>query len=305
MDEKFSIGGQAVIEGVMIRGPKHYAVAVRTKDRIIIKKARIKQRKSKFYKFPIVRGFYNLADMLVIGIKTLMWSAEQAAGKEEKITKKEFIFTILISLLLAIVFFVALPYFLTIIIGFKEEKSPFLFNFIDGVLRISIFLAYILAISFIKDVRRLFQYHGAEHMAVHCYENNKELILKNIKKFPTLHPRCGTSFIMIVLIISILVFSILPPAVLYFFPGFAHYNIFLRKIILFLLRISLIPLIAGISYELLKLSDKFKNNLLVNILIKPGLWLQMITTKKPNARQIEVAMASVKTLRASEKSKNI
>ena len=141
MDKKLNIGGQAVIEGVMIRGPRHYAVAVRKNSRIVTKKARIKQRKSKFYKLPIIRGLYNLVDMLVIGLRTLMWSAEQAAGKEEKITKKEFIFTIFISLLLAIVFFVALPYFLTIIIGFKEEKSPFLFNFIDGIIRILIFLA--------------------------------------------------------------------------------------------------------------------------------------------------------------------
>ena len=305
MDKKLSIGGQAVIEGVMIRSQKHYAVAVRKKNKIVTKKARIRERKGKFYKLPIVRGFYNLIDMLVIGIRTLMWSAEQAAEKEgkkeEKITKKEFAITILVSFLLAILFFVALPYFLTLIIGFKEESSPFLFNFIDGILRIIIFLAYIFGISFLKDVKRLFQYHGAEHMAVHCYESNKKLSVNNIKKFPTLHPRCGTSFIIIVLLVSILVFSILPPIMLYFFPAFADFNIFLRKVILFFLRISLIPLIAGISYELLKLSDKFKSNFLMGILIKPGLWLQKITTKTPSKAQIEVARQSIKVLLGLEK----
>ncbi len=297
MDKKLNIGGQAVIEGIMIRGPKHYVVAVRKKNKILTKKARIKQRKGIFYKLPIIRGFYNLVDMLVIGLKTLMWSADQAAKEEgEKITKKEMTYTVLISFLIAILFFVALPYFLTSIIGFKEESSPFLFNFIDGIIRILIFLAYILGISFLKDVKRLFQYHGAEHMTVHCYENNKKLTIENIKKFPTLHPRCGTSFIVIVLIISILVFSILPPIVLYLFPGFANFNIILRKIILFFLRISLIPLIAGISYELLKLSDKFKDSFIMGIFIQPGLWLQKITTKKPNKRQIEVARKSVMVL---------
>lgn len=297
MDKKPSIGGQAVIEGVMIRNQKHYAVAVRKKDKIVTKKVRIKQRKGIFYKLPIVRGFYNLVDMLVIGMKTLMWSANQAAEEEgEKITKKEMIYTVLISFLIAILFFVALPYFLTFIIGFKEESNPFLFNFIDGIIRILIFLAYILGISFLKDVKRLFQYHGAEHMAVHCYENNKKLTIENIKKFPTLHPRCGTSFIMIVLIISILVFSILPPIVLYLFPGFANFSIIFRKIILFSLRISLIPLIAGVSYELLKLSDKFKDSFMMNVFIQPGLWFQKITTKKPNKRQIEVARKSVMVL---------
>jgi len=213
-------------------------------------------------------------------------------NRREKFDKHK----LLTGILKAVLFFVALPYFLTLIIGFKEESNPFLFNFIDGVIRILIFLAYVLGISFLKDVKRLFQYHGAEHMAVHCYENNKKLTIENIKKFPTLHPRCGTSFIMIVLLISILVFSILPPIVLYLFPGFANFNIIFRKIILFSLRISLIPLIAGISYELLKLSDKFRDNFMMNVFIQPGLWFQKITTKKPNKKQIEVARKSVMVL---------
>jgi len=305
MDKKLNIGGQAVIEGVMIRGRNHYVASVRKNNKIITKKARIRQRKGKFYRLPVIRGFYNLVDMLLIGIRTLMWSADIASEEGEKITKKEITFTIAFSFLLAMLFFVALPYFFTIIMGFKEESSPFLFNFIDGILRIMIFLAYIIGISFLKDVRRLFQYHGAEHMAVHCYENGKKLSVENIRKFPTLHPRCGTSFITIVLLISILVFSVLPQIVLYSFPNFANFNVFLRKIILFFLRISFIPLIAGISYELLKLSDKFKDSFLMGIFIQPGLWLQKITTKKPNQKQIEVARKSVKELLNAEKAKNI
>ncbi len=305
MKKKLNIGGQAVIEGIVIRGPKHYVVSVRKKNRIITKKAMIKQRKSMFLKWPVVRGFVNLIDMLVIGIKTLMWSANMAAEEDEKLTKKELTFTILLSLLLVIIFFIALPYFLTTVVGFKEETRPILFNLIDGIIRIGIFLAYIAGISLMKDVRRLFQYHGAEHMAVHCYEHGKKLTIENIKKFKTLHPRCGTAFIMIVLVISIFVFSVLPAFIIYLFPDFVYMNVFLRKSILFLLRISLIPLIAGISYELLKLSDKFKGNFFIGLLIKPGLWLQMITTKKPNKRQIEVARESVRTLLRLEKAKNI
>lgn len=301
-----NIGGQAVIEGVMIRGPKRYAVAVRKKNKIITKKGRIKQRKSKFYKLPIIRGFINLIEMLVLGTKTLMWSADQVIEDgEEKITKKDITMVLAFSFLIAILFFTVLPYFLTLFIGFKEETSPFLFNLIDGIIRISIFLAYIIGISYMKDVKTMFQYHGAEHMAVHCYENNKKLNVENIKKFPTLHPRCGTAFIMIVLVVAILTFSIITPIILKVFPQLLNLNAFLRRVILVLIRISLLPLIAGLSYELLKFSAKYEKNFIMKILILPGLLMQKITTKKPNKKQIEVARESVKILLASEKSKNI
>lgn len=302
MNKKINIGGQAVIEGVMIRGPKYYTVSVRKKKKIITKKEKIKVRKGKFFKLPVVRGFFNLVDMLKLGISSLTWSMDQQLEAEnmEKLSKTAMASTIAFTVAIGLLFFVALPYFLTLIIGFKEETSPFLFNFVDGLIRISIFLGYIISISFIKDIKVLFQYHGAEHMAVHCYENNKRLNVGNIKKFPTMHPRCGTSFIFIVLLSSILVFSILPPVVFYLFPNFIHINLILRKFILFLLRISLLPLIAGLSYELLKLSDKFKDNIFMNLLIQPGLLIQKITTKKPTKKQIEVAMESVKSLLSME-----
>ena len=307
MQKRLSIGGQAVIEGVMIRSPKYNVVAVRKGKKIAIKKEKIKQRKSRFYKLPVVRGFYNLIDMLAIGMRSMMWSANQQleAEKQEKISKKEIGFSIIFAIVLGFGLFFVLPYFMTNLIGYYEETKAFLFNIIDGMIRIIIFLFYIFAISLMKDVKILFQYHGAEHMSIHCYEKNKKLDVNNVKKFPTLHPRCGTAFIMIVLVVSILVFSILTPIVLYFFPSLAEMHVFPRKVILFLTRLSFLPLIAGISYELLKFSAKYEKNPLMKIFIFPGLLMQKITTKKPNKGQIEVAMAAVNKVLQLEKAKNI
>ena len=301
--KKINVGGQALIEGVMIRGPYKYVAAVRKKSKIVSKEGKIPSRKYAFMKWPFIRGFVNLVDMLVIGIRSLMWSAEQAAPKEEKIGKNELAFTILISIGFAIIFFIALPYFLTNLIGFTEEKKPILFNIIDGIIRILIFLIYIAAISFMKDVRMLFQYHGAEHKAIHCYEKNKKLSIANVKKFTTLHPRCGTSFLLIVFIVSIFVFSLLPSIILLYYQNFSSLTVWLRKGILFPVRILLIPFIAGISYEILKISDKKQNNFLFKLISMPGLWLQKITTKEPNKKQIEVAVCSIKKLLSIEKIK--
>ena len=306
MEKKLAIGGQAVIEGVMIRSQNYNVVSVRKGKKIIIKKDKIKQRKGKFCKLYVIRGFYNLADMLVIGMKSLMWSAEQQTGtkKEEKISKTEMTLTVIFAIGFAILLFVALPYFATLFIGFKEETQPFLFNFIDGIIRIGVFLLYIAAISLLKDVKILFQYHGAEHKAIHCYEHSKKLNIKNIQKFSTLHPRCGTAFIMIVMVVAILTFSIITPIILFLFPYLATMHVFPRKLILFLIRISLIPFIAGISYEFLKFGAKHEKNPLMKVFISPGLLMQKITTKEPNAKQIEVAMTAVKKVLLSEKREN-
>ena len=301
-NKKIRVGGQAVIEGVMIRGLNHYVVAVRKNRKIIAKKATIKKKKYNFLKWPFIRGFVNLAEMLLIGIKSLMWSAEQVSGEEE-IGKNEITFAILVSIAFAVLFFIALPYFLTNLIGFTEDKKPVLFNLVDGVIRILIFLAYIFLISFMKDVKILFQYHGAEHKAIHCYEKNKKINVANVKKFTTLHPRCGTSFLLIVFIVSILVFSLLPSIILLYFANFSNLNIWLRRGILFPVRILLIPLIAGISYEILKISDKRQENLLFKLISAPGLTLQKITTKEPNKKQIEVAIISLKNLLEAEMKK--
>src|SRR3989338_607365 len=244
MSKKLNIGGQAVIEGVMIRSPKYNVIAVRKNSGIKIKEERIKERKG-IYKLPIVRGFFNLIDMLVIGMKAINWSANQQLGKKEKISKKEAGFSIISAIVLVFGLFFVLPYFITNLIGYYEETKPFLFNLIDGIIRIVIFLFYIVAISLIKDVRTLFQYHGAEHMSIHCYEKGKKLDVKNVKKFTTLHPRCGTSFLLIVFIVSILVFSLLPSIILLYYPNFSSLTVWLRKGILFPVRILLIPFIAG------------------------------------------------------------
>jgi len=299
-----SVGGQAVIEGVMIRGLHHYVVAVRKNKKLIAKKGRINKKQYNFFKWPFIRGFVNLVEMLIIGIKSLIWSAEQASG-EEKLGKNELAFTIFISVGFVILFFIALPYFLTSLVGFTEEKRPILFNIVDGIIRILIFLIYIVAISFMKDIKTLFQYHGAEHKAIHCYEKGRKIGVMNVKKFTTLHPRCGTSFLLIVFIVSIFVFSLLPSIILYYHPSFLNLNVWLRKSILFPIRILFIPIIAGISYEILKISDKKQNNFLFKMISMPGLALQKITTKEPSKKQIEVAIFSLKKLLSIEKNKKI
>lgn len=301
--KKLNIGGQAVIEGVMIRGPKKYVVAVRKARSIISKQGRIPIKQSKFLKLPFVRGSVNLIDMLVIGFKSLAWSAEQAGDEGEKIGRKEIALMLLFSVLIVVIFFIGLPYILTYLLGFSEEKKPVLFNLVDGVIRIAFFLGYIFAISFMKDVKTLFQYHGAEHKAIHCYEKDRKLSVDNVKKFTTLHPRCGTSFLLIVLIVSIFVFSILPSVIILYYPEFSNLSVWLRKSVLFVVRILLIPVIAGISYELLKISDRYQNNILFRLISLPGLGLQKITTQEPSNKQIEVAVYSLKKLLEIEKEK--
>ncbi len=300
--KKISVGGQAVIEGVMIRGPKRYVVAVRKGSKIVLKKGDIPLKRYSFLKLPFVRGFVNLADMMVIGIKSLMWSAEQT-NEEEKLGKNELAWTLLISVGFVILFFIALPYFVTSFIGIAELEKPLLFNLVDGAIRILLFLAYLFGISIMKDVKIIFQYHGAEHKAIHCYENGQKITESNVRKFTTLHPRCGTSFLLIVFIVSILVFSILPSIFLFYYPDFSSLNAWYRRGILFPVRILLIPIIAGISYEILKLSDKYQKNPIFKIVTVPGLALQKITTKEPNAKQVEVAIFSLNELLKMEKQK--
>src|SRR3989338_6694660 len=290
---KLKIGGQAVIEGVMIKSENYYTVSARKGKNIISMHEKLRKRK-KFYSAPIIRGFFNLVDMMKIGMKSLMWSAEQAGDDDSKLTKKDLAITISISVAAVIIFFIMVPYVSTSLLGFKEDKSPFLFNLVDGIIRIIIFLIYLASISRMKDIQVLFQYHGAEHMAIHCYEDNLELTKSNVKKYRTMHPRCGTSFLLLVFAISILVFAVVPSIVGYFYPSYETLGAFYRKSLLFASRLLLIPFIAGISYEILKISDKRQNNYFFRMLSKPGIMLQKITTRKPTEAQIEVAIHSVK-----------
>ena len=291
------------MEGVMIKSPRFITIAVRRKNgSIASKKERLKKHKL-WKKLFLMRGMVNLAEMLVYGIKALTWSANQNAEKEEKLTKKELILTLALSIALALAIFVALPYALTFWLGVYEETRPLLFNLVDAVIKISLFLLYLWGISFSKDVRRLFQYHGAEHKSIYCYEAGKKLDVRNVRPFSTLHPRCGTSFIMLVFIISVLVFALWPFIIMHFFPYFASISFWERRLILFALRIASIPFIAGLAYEFLKWSAKHKDNFIVSILVQPGLWLQKITTREPDASQIEVALHAVKSALALERNK--
>jgi uncharacterized protein YqhQ len=270
------VGGQAVIEGVMMRNKEKFAVAVRTKDG----KIKVKKEKSsnfpKFFRFPFVRGVVGLGYTLYDGVKALIWSSNQQLETEEKLTKKEIIWTITISFLFAIGIFVVLPFFAA---NFIHSEGIW-FDVLDGAIRVGLFLGYLSLISLSKDVKILFQYHGAEHKTIACYEDKKPLIVKNVKKYSRFHPRCGTSFLFIVLILSIVLFALIQGPLWMKFLG----------------RILLLPVIAGIGYEIIKLSGKYRKNPIVKIFVTPGLWLQRITTKEPSDKQLEVGIESLKAV---------
>ena len=274
-------GGQAVIEGVMMRSPLKYAIAVRKPDKeIILKIGKLKtlSDKMKFLKWPIFRGIINLIESLVLGLKALTYSAEQATGEEERINSVEMFFTIVIAFTLFIVFFIVLP---TTIARYLDRYLPniIIYNLFEGLLRISIFVTYLFFISKIKDIRRVFEYHGAEHKVIYAFESGEKLSVDNVKKYSTLHPRCGTSFIFIVLVMSILIFSLLGKQTLLLRIAY---------------RISIIPIIAGLSYEILKLSAKNMNRTIIKWAVMPGLWFQKLTTSEPDETQIEVAIEALK-----------
>ncbi len=280
MKKNSNVGGQAVIEGVMMKNGPRVAIAVRRPDnKITVKKIRMKSIADKitFLKWPFIRGTVNLVEQLIVGIKALNYSANEAIGEEEEsINTWEFTITTIISILVAIGVFVLLPLYLTKI----TRTEGILFNIIDGIIRIIFFVAYIAAISLMKDVKRLFQYHGAEHKTVNCYESGKKLTVKNVKKFSTAHKRCGTTFLLIVLIISIAVFSFI-----------VSDNFWIK----FGARIILLPVVAGIGYELLKIGAKY-DNWLTKMIIWPGMLIQSMTTREPDNKQIEVAIKSFKTV---------
>ena len=281
------IGGQAVIEGVMMRSGNVYAVAVRSPDKdIVFKKETIKEL-PKPLKWPIIRGVVALGQALSIGIRALLYSAEASGHEEEKPSDFSLFMTVLVSFVIGIGIFFLLPLYGTKLLGtvyHSISDSSLMFNLVDGVIRVAFFLIYILSIRMLNDIRRVFQYHGAEHKVVHAFEAGVELTPENADHYSTLHPRCGTSFLIMVMLLSILVFSIIPKD----WP-------FIEK---FMSRIVLIPLIAGLSYEFIKLSSKKMNNPFIYYMSRPGLWLQKLTTGAPSLDQIEVAIKALKeTLR--------
>lgn len=275
------IGGQAVMEGVMLSDKNNVAIAVRDpKNKIIIKKEKRNPitKKYKFLAWPFLRGVVGLFEMLGIGMKALSWSASIVSDEEEDLTKKDIAFVIASAMFLSVGLFIGLPFLLTKLVS---KDTGVIFNLIDGVFRVLIFFIYVLVISLFKDVKVLFQYHGAEHKVVNCYDSGEKVNLKNAKKHSTLHKRCGSSFLMIVMFISVILFSLISDPRWYVKLGS---------------RIVLIPVVAGISYELLKFTSKFSKNIISRILIAQGLSFQKITTSEPNEAQLKVALRAFKEL---------
>ena len=292
------VGGQAVIEGVMMRSPKRIATAIRRASGVIEVKSQEFQslaQRYKIFNIPIFRGAVTLFEVMIVGIKTLQWSADKAMedeeekeiaeGKKEKKSDKKAgmstlgaIVTIGVALLIGIGAFMGLPLLLATYV-FDIEAQPLAFNFVAGIIRILLFLAYVWGISFMKDVKRLFQYHGAEHKTVFAFED---------QKFTTSHPRCGTSFLVIVLLISIFFFSLVDALVIMWL---GKIDIFIRLAT----HLPLVPFVAGLSYEALKASAKKVDNPIVQALIFPGLALQRITTQEPDDDQLEVAIVALQT----------
>ena len=278
------VGGQAVIEGVLMRSPNYTSIATTKNNKIKIKTIKNNPLIKKYGGIPFLRGIIYLIDMLILGIKALSYSAKEVSGEKEKITSWDIFLSILIALIFSIGLFIMLPFYL----AKPLSSNILLFNLIDGLFRVIIFISYIVIIGKLSDIKRVFQYHGAEHKTIACYESKKVLNLKNIKKFSTLHRRCGTSFLLIVLILSIIIFSLI---------------ISDSTLVKILARIILIPVIASISYELIKLEDKYNKSSLLKILIYPGLMLQKITTKEPDTNQIKVAVMALNAILKKERSK--
>lgn len=280
-----NIGGQAVIEGVMMKSPDGWSVAVRNPQGEINFKTVKTKKRGVIYKLPFLRGIFSLGIALSVGIKALEFSGSIAYhdGKENKsMSGFAMVLTIIFAFILAIGIFKFLPLFLTTLINnhiFELSSNSFLFNFIDGIIRVVIFFFYILLIGLWKDMKRVYEYHGAEHKVIYAYEAGEELSIENAKRYKPYHPRCGTSFLLIVMCVSILVFMIIPK----------DWS-FLEK---FLSRVFLIPFIAGISYEVLRFSAKMKDNFIVQAIVFPGLMLQRLTVREPDDSQIEVAIAAM------------
>lgn len=280
-----NIGGQAVIEGVMMKAQRGWTVAVRDEKGAIHLKREEIRGPSPFLKLPLLRGVVALYQALVIGMRALEFSAKKAYSEDNQGSLGSFsiVITIGIALLLAVALFIFLPLYLTKSIGsfiHSVSSNSLFFNLIDGIIRVIIFLLYVASIGLWKEMRRIFEYHGAEHKVIHAYESGKNLSIDNVRPFSPRHPRCGTSFLLIVMVISIIVFSFIPQS----WP-------FSWK---FLSRLILIPLIAGVSYEILRLTARMKDNPFMYLLSLPGLMLQGLTTREPDDSQLEVAIIALK-----------
>ena len=280
------VGGQAVIEGVMMRGPGYMATAVRDpQGRIQVDKQTVHSIQDRFpiLKKPMLRGTVALVESLVIGMRSLSYSAKMAGDEDEQLSDKEMALTIVFALVLASVLFIAIPTGAAHLFS-SVTDDPMWLNFMEGILRLVIVLGYIWGISRMPDIRRVFQYHGAEHKTIHCYEAGLPLTVANVQQFSRLHPRCGTNFLLIVMLVSIFVFA---------FLGWP--NLWLR----IASRVLLLPVVAGISYEFIRFAGRSKSPM-VQRAIKPGLALQYLTTRPPQDDMVEVAIESLKAVLPQE-----
>lgn len=285
-------GGQAVMEGVMIRGPRHMAIAVRAPDGTIVRKG---EALTGVYtgwprRVPILRGMVVLYETLALGVRALTWSSQVALGQEEEeVSSTQLAVMLGVMLLLVAVIFFAGPVLLTSWLG-RVIGNDYAEVIAEGLLRLAMLVGYIWLIGRMKDVRRVFAYHGAEHRTIHAYEHGRALTPANIREYPNAHPRCGTAFLLTVMVISLAVFVLLgtPP-------------IWLRIVE----RIVLIPIIAALAYEVLRLAQRFEDNAVFSLLYRPNIWLQSLTTRDPDDAQIEVAVAALEHVVALESGQEV
>ena len=281
-----AVGGQAVIEGVMMRDAHRTATAVRLPNGDIDVETRtVSSIRDRYLvlNLPLIRGSVIMVESLIIGMRALSFSAQAAGEEDEQMTKKEIAMTILFALVLASILFIVIPTGAAHLAAAYTD-DPIVFNLIEGGIRLMVFLLYIWGISFMGGIRRVFQYHGAEHKTIHCYEAGEPLTVENVQKFPRLHPRCGTNFLLIVMVVAIV-----------FHVFFGWPDLWLR----ILSRLAILPVVAGVSYEIIRFAGRSENHL-VHILITPGLWLQYLTTRPPADEMVEVAIESLKAVLPAE-----
>lgn len=300
------VGGQAVIEGVMMRAPGRIATAVRKADGSIVVKTEAHvslAQRFPFLKLPILRGAVGLVEMLFVGIRTLNYSAEIAMQDAEapdgsngngthppksasSSDNLRLGLTVAFALVVGVAIFFATPLLVTTAL-FQVDQDPVWFNIIAGAIRLLLFLTYLGAISLMKDVRRLFEYHGAEHKAVFAFESGAELDVPSAARYTRFHPRCGTSFLLIVMLVSILLFGFIDALLIRWLGG-------LTLLVRLGTHLPLIPFVGGVAYEFIRISARYSNTLIGRVVVTPGLWLQKITTKEPDEKELEVALAALR-----------
>jgi uncharacterized protein YqhQ len=287
-----TFGGQAVLEGVMMRSPTAWAVAVRTPSGEIAQVVRditSPQQRSRIWRLPVIRGVVALGESLAIGFRALAISANYAAQEEDEngevkteITRAQIIFSFAIAIGFALMLFKVGPALLTSWLPVEDTGA---FVIVEGLIRVAVFIAYILLISLLPDLRRVFQYHGAEHKTIHALEAGEELTTENVQKHSLIHPRCGTAFLLWVMVIGIFVFAFVGQPVWYW---------------LIASRVALLPLIAGLAYELIRFAGKHRGNPVLAVLLAPGLWLQRLTTRQPTLDQVEVSIKALQEVMRRE-----